>query len=131
MTEQAQEQEVLKITKQRIGISDATQDALITSYIKEIGLRIKHYCNISTIPDDLIFVWASMTMDAVRVDLPNVDEIADSVGGGGVNVKVGDTSVSSGSGSGGGLSNTAKSAIDQVVFNYRVDLHRYRRMRWG
>ncbi|MGK5512047.1 phage head-tail connector protein [Brevibacillus formosus] len=130
MTWDEQITEVLKIVKLRLQIVDATQDALITSYITEIGWRIKHYCNISTIPDDLIYVWASMTIDAVRVDLPNVDEIADSVGGGGANVKVGDTSVSGGSGSGGGLSNTAKSAIDQVVFNYKMDLHRYRRLRW-
>ncbi|HZG16961.1 MAG TPA: phage head-tail connector protein [Candidatus Bathyarchaeia archaeon] len=125
-----QEQEVLQVTKLRLGLTDETKDALINSYILEIGWRIKHYCNISSIPDDLIFVWASMVLDAVHVDLPNVDEIADSVGGGGANVKVGDTSVSGGSGSGGGLSNTAKSAIDQVVFNYRMDLHRYRKLRW-
>lgn len=131
MTWENQIAKVLETVKLRLGLTNDSQDALISSYITEIGLRIKHYCNISTIPDDLIFVWASMTMDAVRVDLPNVDEISDSVGGGGANVKVGDTSVSGGSGSGGGLSNTAKSAIDQVVFNYRVDLHRYRRMRWG
>ncbi|MFC6546535.1 hypothetical protein [Cohnella cellulosilytica] len=46
-------------------------------------------------------------------------------------VKVGDTSVSGGGGSGGGLANTAKSVIDQVVFNYRADLNHYRRMTWG
>lgn len=130
MTWNEQIAEVLKTAKLRLGLADDTQDALITSYVTEIGWRIKHYCNISSIPDDLIFVWSSMTVDAVRVDLPNVDEISDSVGGGGANVKVGDTSVSGGSGSGGGLANTAKSAIEQVVFNYRMDLHRYRRMRW-
>lgn len=130
MTWDEQIAKVLETAKLRLGLAYTTQDALITSYITEIGWRIKHYCNISTIPNDLIYVWTSMTIDAVRVDLPNVDEIADSVGGGGANVKVGDTSVSGGSGSGGGLSNTAKSAIDQVVFDYRIDLHRYRRMRW-
>lgn len=128
MTWYEQVANVLETTKLRLGLTDTAQDALITSYITEIGWRIKHYCNISTIPDDLLYVWASMVVDAVRVDLPNVDEIADSVGGG--NVKVGDTSVSGGSSSGGGLSNTAKSVIDKVVFDYRLDLHRYRRMRW-
>lgn len=130
MTWDEQVSQVLQTAKLRLSIDDETHDALITSYVTEIGWRIKHYCNISTIPDDLIFVWASMTVDAVRVDLPNVDEISGSVGGGGANVKVGDTSVSGGSGSGGGLANTAKSVIDKVVFDYRLDLHRYRRMRW-
>ncbi|MGG4449647.1 phage head-tail connector protein [Brevibacillus porteri] len=128
MTWDEQIAKVLKNVKLRLGLADGTQDTLITSYITEIGLRIKHYCNISAIPDDLIYVWTSMTIDAVRVDLPNVDEIADSVGGGS-NVKVGDTSTTSG-GSGGELSNTAKSVIDSVVFNYKMDLHRYRRLRW-
>lgn len=121
---------MLQIVKLRLGLVDDKNDALVTSYIAEIGRRIRHYCNITAIPDDLLYVWASMVVDAVRVDLPNVDEISDSVGGGGANVKVGDTSVSGGGGSGGGLSNTAKAAIDSVVFNYRLDLHRYRRMRW-
>lgn len=130
MTWDEQIAKVLQTVKLRLGLTDTTQDALVNSYITEIGWRIKHYCSILTIPDDLIYVWASMTLDAVRVDLPNVDEIADSVGGGGANVKVGDTSVSGGGGSSGGLSNTAKAAIDDVVFNYRIDLHRYRKMRW-
>lgn len=125
-----QEEQVLQIVKLRLDLADDKNDALVTSYIAEIGRRIRHYCNITTIPDDLIYVWASMTVDALRVDLPNVEEIADSVGGGGANVKVGDTSVSGGGGSSGGLSNTAKAAIDDVVFNYRIDLHRYRKMRW-
>lgn len=128
MTWDEQIAKVLGNVKLRLMLTDGTQDTLITSYITEIGFRIKHYCNISSIPNDLIYVWTSMTVDAVRVDLPNVDEIADSVGGGS-NVKVGDTSTASG-GSGGELSNTAKSVIDSVVFNYKVDLHRYRRLRW-
>lgn len=125
-----QEEQVLQIVKLRLGLADDKNDALVTSYIAEIGRRIRHYCNITAIPDDLLYVWASMVVDAVRVDLPNVDEIADSVGGGGTNIKVGDTSVSGGSGSGGGLANTAKSVIDKVVFDYRADLHRYRRLVW-
>lgn len=129
MTEQ--EQEVMETVKMRLALDDTNKDGLIATYLAEIGNRIKHYCGISTIPADLNYVWASMVIDAVRVDLPNVDEIADSVGGGGANVKVGDTSVSGASGSGGGgLANTSKSVIDKVVFDYRLDLHRYRKMRW-
>jgi hypothetical protein len=124
-----QEEQVLQIAKLRLGLADDKNDALVSSYIAEIGQRIRHYCNITTVPDALLYVWASMVVDAVRVDLPNVDEIADSVGGG-TNIKVGDTSVSGGSGSGGGLANTAKSVIDKVVFDYRLDLHRYRRLLW-
>jgi len=122
--------DVWTIVKARLGLADDTLQPLINTYIAEIERRIKHYCNINQLPDDLLFVWASMVIDAVRVDLPNLDEISDTVGGQDGNIKVGDTSVSGGGGSGGGLTNTAKSTIDQVVFNYRVDLNHYRKLRW-
>lgn len=116
------------IVKARLMLPDDSLKSLIDTYIAEIERRIKHYCNIRTLPDDLLYVWASMVIDAVRVDLPNVSEIEDSVSGG-ANIKIGDTSISGG-GTGSGLSNTAKAAIDGVVFNYRIDLNRYRKMRW-
>lgn len=121
--------DIWSIVKLRLGLPDDTLQPLIGTYIAEIERRIKHYCNITHLPDNLLYVWASMVVDAVRVDLPNVDEIDDTVGGQESNINVGDTSVSGG-GSGGGLTNTGKSAIDQVVFNYRADLNHYRRLRW-
>lgn len=124
----ASESNVLDVVKLRLGISDDSKDALIDSYVQEIGQRILHYCNLPEIPDGLAHTWASMVVDAVRVDLPQDERIAATVGGG-ESVKIGDTSVTSG-GSGGGVSNTSKSVIDQVVLNYRIDLNRYRRMRW-
>ncbi|WP_456289726.1 DNA-packaging protein [Paenibacillus sp. AK002] len=123
--------DVWGIIKARLELADEALQPLINTYIAEIERRIKHYCNISSLPDDLLYVWASMVIDAVRVDLPNVDEIDDTVGGQAGSVKVGDTSVSGGGGSGGGLTNSSKAVIDQVVFNYRADLHHYRRMTWG
>ncbi|RJX40877.1 DNA-packaging protein [Paenibacillus pinisoli] len=121
--------DVWEIVKLRLDLTDDSRKPLIDTYIAEIEHRIKHYCNIRRLPDGLLYVWASMVVDAVRVDLPHVDEIDDTVGGQSANVKVGDTSVS-GSG-GGGLTNTAKTGIDQVVFNYKADLNRYRRLGWG
>lgn len=123
--------DVWTIVKGRLQLTDDKLQSLFESYIAEIEYRIKHYCNIRTVPDDLLYVWASMVVDAVRVDLPNVDEVYDTIGGQVGNVKVGDTSVTTDSDSGSGLSNTSKSVIDQVVFDYRSDLRRYRRMRWG
>jgi hypothetical protein len=121
--------DVWPIVKARLELDD-TRKPLIETFIEEIGERIKHYCNIRSVPVGLKYVWASMVVDAVRVDLPNVDEIEETVGGQ-ANIKVGDTSVSGVGGSGRELTNTAKAAIDQVVFDYRGDLHHYRRMTWG
>lgn len=120
---------VWPIVKLRLGLNDDTLQPLIETYIAEIERRIKHYCSISKVPDDLLHVWASMVIDAVRVELPNVEEIEDTVGGQANNVKVGDTSVSAGS-AGDNLSNTAKKVIDKVVLEYRHDLNHYRKLRW-
>lgn len=119
--------DVLEIVKARLQIED--EDKLINSYIKEIGLRIKHYCNIRTIPEGLTYVWASMVMDAVRVELANIDEIADSTDSG-VSIKIGDTNTGPSSGSSNDATSSSKKVIDEVVLNYRVDLNHYRRMRW-
>lgn len=124
-----QEEEVLEIVKLRLQLEDNKLDTLISSYINEIGRRIMHYCNIRAIPDGLIYVWASMVMDAVRVEQTAIDEIADSTGGG-VSTKIGDTSTAPANGSSNDTTNTSKTVIDQVVLNYRVDLNHYRRMRW-
>lgn len=120
--------EVKSIIKLRLQISDDKLDALIDSYIRELGRRIQHFCSIEEVPDMLTDTWASMTMDALRVEIPNVDAINESAGGAD-NVKIGDTSVSPVSSS-SGLSNTTKSVIDSVVLNYRIDLVRYRKLRW-
>ena len=119
--------EIWPIVKLRLQLADDKLQPLIESYIEEIGNRILHYCNVPSVPHGLKLVWASMVIDAVRVDLPNVDEIAQTVADGG-NVKIGDTSVSTGQGA--GITNVSKSSIDTVVFNYRVDLNRYRKLRW-
>lgn len=119
---------VYEVVKKRLQLLDDSLKGLITPYIREMGYRILHFCNINEIPDELLDTWASMVIDAVRVDLPNVDEINESAGGAD-NIKIGDTSVSPVSSS-SGLSNTTKSVIDSVVLNYRVDLVRFRKMRW-
>lgn len=118
--------DVWDIVKLRLGLNNDQRD-LVDSYIYEIGLRIKHFCNINEIPDDLKYTWAAMVIDALRIEQPNMDGIEATTGDGGT-VKVGDTSVSSASGT--KLTNASKSVIDQVVLNYQVDLIHYRKLRW-
>lgn len=122
--------EVLATVKLRLQLEDNKLDTLISSYIKEIGRRILHYCNIRSIPEGLIYVWASMVMDAVRVELPAVEEIADSSDDG-TSIKIGDSTSGPASGSSGGaVSSTSKSVIDELVLNYCVDLNHFRRIKW-
>ncbi|EHQ88281.1 Phage QLRG family, putative DNA packaging protein [Desulfosporosinus youngiae DSM 17734] len=118
---------ILTKVKNRLELKTEDMDSLIKDYIEELGWRILHYCNLLDIPNSLKFTWVSMTIDAVRIDLPHVDEISDTVGGSEA-VKIGDTQVSPGRGD--GVSNTSKDVIDKVVLNYRIDLNRYRKLRW-
>ncbi|MGG4344928.1 DNA-packaging protein [Paenibacillus lautus] len=128
MTLQEQEAEVLNIIKSRWEIMDDTKDKFIYSYIQEIGRRILHYCQRKDIPEDLNWVWASMVMDALKVEMPKQFGGGDSAAG--FNIKIGDTSIAPASSSKTGLTSTSKSVIDQVVLNYLVDLRRWRKMRW-
>lgn len=118
--------DIWPIVKLRLNLDD-DQEGLVETYIDEIGHRILHYCNLTEIPAGLKSTWASMVIDALRIEQPNLEGIEDTSGGG-ESVKIGDTSVSPASGS--VLTNASKSVIDQVVLNYRVDLHRFRRLRW-
>ncbi|WP_339295917.1 DNA-packaging protein [Paenibacillus sp. FSL W7-1279] len=122
------QQTIWAIIKERLQLQDDALKGLVVSYIREIGYRIMHYCNLEEIPEELSFTWAAMSLDAARVDLPNVDEISDGAGGGD-SIKIGDTSISPASSS-AGVSNMTKSSLDQVVLNYRMDLNRYRKLRW-
>lgn len=120
--------DILTIVKARLGLDDS-KDELINSYIFELENRILHYCNVDTVPDGLKYTWASMVIDVLRIDQPNDSEIADTVGGA-ESVKIGDTQVTPARSTGGDISNTSKSVIDSVALNYRIDLNRYRKLRW-
>lgn len=122
----ATEANVLKLVKLRLALSDEW-DALVDSYVQEIGRRILHYCNLDQVPDVLEHTWASMTIDALRIEQPKLPGIAETSGEV-EQVTVGDTSTAPAKPA--GLTNTAKSVIDEIVLNYRVDLNRYRRLRW-
>lgn len=118
--------DVLATVKLRLGF-DGQQDELINSYIDEIGERIRHVCNIAEIPEALNLTWASMVIDALRIEQPNLPGIEETSGEGD-QISIGDTSSSPAQKT--GLTNTSKSTIDQVVLNYRIDLNRYRKLRW-
>ncbi|OAJ75828.1 DNA-packaging protein [Brevibacillus sp. SKDU10] len=115
------------IVKERLRLSDDTLQPLIETYINEIGNRIMHYCGISDIPTALHFTWASMVIDALRVEQATVGEVAAATATS-ESIKIGDTSSSPGKSE--GVTSTSKGVIDSIVLNYRVDLNRYRKLVW-
>lgn len=116
---------VLNLVKLRLGLQDEALNPLIESYIPEIEWRIKNYCHITSVPDGLVFTWASMVIDVLKSEHSSIKEIGKTIDQG-KNIKIGDTSISPASSG----STKQKPAIDAIVLNYAVDLNRYRRMTW-
>ncbi len=116
-------EQILNIVRTRLNLTNE-QDALITSYVQEIGQRILHFCNIDEIPEALYYVWASMVIDVLRIEQPQLFEQDLNT----LNVRIGDTQIMPASPK--GMTATSKSVIDSIVYNYRTDLNRYRRLRW-
>lgn len=116
--------DVLELIKIRLGFTDVSLDALLNSYIPEMEQRILNYCNVDAVPDGLKFVWASMVIDVLKVEQSTLPQVQTALGNS-VEVTVGDTTTKTKPGSA-----PSKSVIDAVVLNYRVDLNRYRELRW-
>lgn len=116
--------QVLEEIKTRLRLNDAAYDGLISSYVREVGYRILHICNLDEIPNSLVGTWTSMTLAVLRVEQPQLPglEQYDSDA-----IKIGDTSVSPASSS---AADNTKATIDMVALSYRSDLIRHRRMRW-
>lgn len=120
----ANAEDVLALVKSRLGITVDTHDAVIDSYVGEIGQRILSDCNIAEVPNELKFVWTSMTIDVLKAEQQSIPEIA-AASPASVDLKIGDTTVKESVGK-----PAPKSAIDAIVLNYNKDLSRFRKLRW-
>lgn len=120
------EAKVLAIAKARLKFVDE-EDELVMTYIEEVGNRIKHYCNIKEIPEELKYVWASIVQHLYF----HLQQAYDGKKEGVVSsIKVGDTQI--------GLNQDNKiinpgisyKMIDEIILNFKADLNRYRKIRW-
>ncbi|MBU5486476.1 DNA-packaging protein [Clostridium sp. MSJ-11] len=121
------ENDVLNLVKLRLGLKDDKLDDVIKSYIYEIKFKILNYCHIKTIPGDLMYLWATMTMDIVRVDQAYLDEISDTMSDNVKSINLGDTSVSFGASN--EVTSTSKKSIDDIVLNYGKELRNFRKVK--
>lgn len=103
-------------------------DELINDYIEQVEWKIKLYCNQRQVPEPLIFVWASMTIDILRIEHPNEQAIIDNVSEGVASVKLGDTNVAYGN-KGNDITSASKSNLDALVLNYTHELNKFRRLK--
>lgn len=127
MSEKELREQVLELVKNRLEISDDSQNDLILTYVDEVGNRIKHYCNIDGLPNDLKFVWASIAQHIIfYVQGSYTGETADTIS----SVKIGDTQTSINQPNKLNSPAFSNKVIDDVILNYKADLSPYRKLRW-
>ena len=108
--------DVQATVKRRMGYTDGTHDAEIAEAIVEIELRVRHYCNIKKIPEELQPTIVRMVVELLKRDAGASIEGLSSI-------KVGDTQISMGVGG-------ATPNADAVLIDYRADLIAFRRVGW-
>ena len=106
--------------------------------IEEVAQAIKNYCHIDSVPDELKFTWANMSVDLIRYQRASSNKDSNDLNS--VNIgevsslKIGDTNVNLGGGSDTNTHNIAikshKVNVDDIVMNYRQQLVAFRRMVW-
>ena len=124
----AQSSDVWPLVKARLGLADDTHEPLAMIYIDEAGRRILHYINHRSVPDGLLQVWAAMAAAALSQEqqlvlFPPPEPVE------AVELKIGDTSIKE-TATVPTVDKPSIKVMDTVVFDYRVDLNHYRRMRW-
>lgn len=110
------------------GIAGATA-SLRSLALDESKQFILNYCNISSIPSELNFVWANLAFDLLNGAYISSDTAGclDCIKPCEVNsVSAGDMSVSRGSDT-----MAHKVDLDSLLFNYKDQLNRFRRVNWG
>jgi hypothetical protein len=122
--------DVWPLVKGRLNIPDDNHKLLADMYIAEIGQRILHYINHKRMPDGLLYTWAAMAAAALSSDQgellhPPPAQVETQ------EVSVGDTSVGTKLVTPASAPKPNLTIVDNIMFDYRTDLHHYRRMRWG
>lgn len=129
-------EEALEVLKVSLGANFSMSDAELIINLKKVEQKILNYCNINTIPNALLYIWAEITEDLVRyLDTVKKNSTAEGLDQFKMTdvskIKVGDTDIALG-GSDSASSNIAKAhtlaVIDNFIYNYRLHLHRFRRM---
>jgi hypothetical protein len=106
--------DVLQEVKLRLGLkNDDTKDDILNSFINQIEIKIKNYCNITTVPAGLMFVWVAMVVDLYNVTVPSAANVQE--------IKRGDTTIK--------YASKADEFIDKVVIDHSRELNRYRKVR--
>ena len=106
--------------------------------LAEVDQYIKNYCNISVIPEELVFVRSNLVLDYIRhiestkpvetgVDITNTTKVGPltSIKSGNIQYNFSDNSTN-----GNHISNAHKVDLDSLCLNYINQLNKFRRNVW-
>jgi hypothetical protein len=114
------ENEILKL-KSLLGIElgDTTKEAAINFVLEDVSETIKNYCNTDGVPDGLHSTMIRMAMDLYRNEnLCSEESSLGSIS----SISEGDTSVN--------YRSSASEFKEHLLKDYKIQLNRYRRIRW-
>lgn len=115
--------DVLEIVKAKVQADKLPNDILLEMYQEEVRQAILTFCNRTDIPSELSFLHANMVIDLIneehlRVDVEN-SRVATSIQEGDTRVELGNSKLSA-----------SELSTQQIVYNYKSQLNRYRKLRW-
>lgn len=129
---------VLEILASKVGYLAPSADQL-NEAIDEVSFTILNYCNISVIPDALVYTWANMAADLLKYQfflMQPAEEIStDQDPSNLASLQIGDTQITLDAAK--NTSTRAKALrshsgnLDQIVFNYAAQLNQFRRVVWA
>ena len=128
---------ILKILKSKLPakIKEHYEDTSLDVFLCETATKIKNHCNITEIPEELNHTWVNMTRDLIiyEYNLLHIEPTDEEKQGEVSSIKEGDSTISFG---GTDKSERAKiigkrtMSLDDLIFNYKSDLNKFRRVRW-
>ena len=113
---------VIDIVKAKLDEPRPSDEAL-SIHIEEVGQAIKTYCNRKDIPTELRFVYANMVVDLIKGEEKKVSPNDHKAITG---IKEGDVQISFG----GTNSTKSEMVTEDLLFNYKVQLNKFRKVRW-
>ena len=110
-------QEELKIVKKLLGISGGDKDLILRFILQDTEEKIKNYCNLDEVPQELIHTKISMAVDIYRNEQIGNESAPAAV----KSISIGDTSTSFGT-------VQDSSRVETLWKDYKKQLNRYRKV---
>lgn len=116
---------VLAIIKRRLKLDDDSLDELIMDYIEQAEWKIRSYCHLKAVPEGLLFTWASITIDLLKINHPNEEVIQSLTDDSFNSFTLGKFSATKNSSQNQGTTNNA----DNLLTPYKSELNAFRRLK--